>query len=143
MATGRLGARQLESLDAMLAAPELRDLFRVLLIHHPLQTPDRRRHARLTDSRALLAILRRHGVDLVLHGHDHRHSTMWFDGPDGARIPALGVPSASAVERTHSDAAAYNLLHIAREDKAWRVDLRVRGLLKDATAGDIRNVRLV
>ncbi len=26
-------------------------------------------------------LLHRHGVELVLHGHDHIHSTMWFDGP--------------------------------------------------------------
>ena len=56
---------------------------------------------RLTDSQALRALLKRHGVELVLHGHDHIHSTMWFDGAErqdprdrravgvGAGAPAL------------------------------------------------------
>ena len=36
---------------------------------------------RLTDSDELCALLKRHGVELILHGHDHVHSTMWIDGP--------------------------------------------------------------
>ena len=38
----------------------------------------------------------RYGVELILHGHDHVDSTMWIDGPTAA-IPAIGVPSASAL----------------------------------------------
>ena len=54
------------------------------------------RAKRLTDSPELLALLKQHGVELVLHGHDHVHSTMWVEGPNGSSIPAVGVPSASA-----------------------------------------------
>ena len=68
----------------------------MLLVHHPLQSDSRPK--RLTDSRQLLTLLKRHGVELVLHGHDHIHSTMWFDGPDG-KIPGIGVPAASALAR--------------------------------------------
>ena len=51
---------------------------------------------------------------------------MWVDGPSG-RIPAVGVPSASAVIDGKHDAAAYNLFRIANEANAWRCDWSVRG----------------
>ena len=41
-------------------------------------------------------VLRRHGAELVLHGHDHIHSLVMLDGPS-KKIPAVGVPSASAI----------------------------------------------
>ena len=37
-----------------------------------------------------------HGAELVLHGHDHLHMINWLAGPNGTRVPAVGVPSASA-----------------------------------------------
>src|SRR5438132_7131675 len=94
MATGKLGRVQLDALDPILAQLASEQAFRVLLVHHPLHSDSRMK--RLTDSRQLRALLKRHGVELVLHGHDHIHSTMWFEGVEG-RIPAIGVPSASAV----------------------------------------------
>ena len=124
MATGRLGRAQLEALERILTALSNEKAFRVLLIHHPLRSQSRAK--RLTDSSELLALLKQHGVELILHGHDHIHSTMWFDGPRG-RIPAIGVPSASAVAHGHTPAAAYNLFSIEREGEAWRCEQTVRG----------------
>lgn len=125
IAAGTLGSAQLEKLDGLLASLANDDTFRVLLIHHPLHSPLARWHKRLTDAPALLDILRKHGVDLVLHGHDHKHSLMWFDGP--RRIPAVGVPSASAVAGQNHFAAAYNLFRISREANTWRCDWIERG----------------
>ena len=99
--------------------------FRVLLIHHPLRSDSRAK--RLTDSAELLALLKRHGVDLVLHGHDHVHSTIWIEGPKGS-IPVVGVPSASAVAHGRYPAAAYNLFSIERDGAAWRCEQTVRGI---------------
>ena len=96
MATGRLGRAQLEALEDILISLSAEQAFRVLLVHHPLHSDSRPK--RLTDSRKLLALLRQHGVDLILHGHDHVHSTMWFDGPE-RKIPSIGVPAASALAR--------------------------------------------
>ena len=124
MASGTLGRTQIDALDRMLAELSGAELFRVLLIHHPLRS--QHRHKRLTDSDALQAVLKRHGVDLILHGHDHIHSTMWFEGPLG-RIPAIGVPSASSIAHGHKPAAAYNLFAIARAGDAWRCEQTVRG----------------
>lgn len=126
MAKGRLGARQIGDLAELLSRHAADAGFRVLLIHHPLRSSLSRIHKRLTDAGELLAVLRRYGVQLVLHGHDHRHSLMWFDGPTG-RIPAVGVPSASAAIDGRHDPAAYNLFRITSEGNAWRCRWTVRG----------------
>ncbi len=139
MATGTLGPAQIDALDRMLAKLPGAELFRVLLIHHPLRS--RHHHKRLTDSAALQAVLKRHGVELILHGHDHIHSTMWFDGPAG-RIPAVGVPSASAVADGHKPAAAYNLFAIARVGEAWRCGQTVRGFGEAAGVTELQRTRL-
>src|SRR5262252_3292242 len=69
MATGRLGAEQIARLDALLGAHA--DLCRVVLIHHPPRTRNSSRIKQLVDAADLLAVLRRRGAELVLHGHDH------------------------------------------------------------------------
>ncbi len=142
MATGRLGREQRNALEHLLPQLESENLFRVLLIHHPPITSKGRWAARLQDSDELLTLISKHGVELVLHGHDHRHATVWIDGPD-TKIPAIGVPSASAIARGHSQPAAYNLFSVEREGNAWRCDHRVRGFTQSMTLGDIKNERLI
>jgi 3',5'-cyclic AMP phosphodiesterase CpdA len=139
MATGWLGHSQFEALERVLTRLSAEPAFRVLLIHHPLRSDSRSK--RLTDSSDLLALLKRHGVELVLHGHDHVHSTIWIEGPGGA-IPAIGVPSASALAHGRYPAAAYNLFSIAREDAAWRCEQSVRGFEGNAGIQELARVRL-
>jgi len=139
MATGRLGRAQLDALDRHLAQLSTDEAFRVLLVHHPLHSDSRIK--RLTDSRALRAVLKARGVDLILHGHDHIHSTMWFEGAD-RRIPAIGVPSASALAHRHYPAAAYNLFSIARDGNQWRCVQTVRGIDADFRIEQIKQVTL-
>jgi 3',5'-cyclic AMP phosphodiesterase CpdA len=139
MATGRLGPIQLEALERILAQLSTEQVFRVLLVHHPLHSTSRVKQ--LTDSRKVHALLRKHGVELVLHGHDHIHSTIWLDGPQG-RIPAVGVPSASAIAHRHYPAAAFNLFSIKREDGAWRCEQIVRGINDDMRVQELRRASL-
>jgi 3',5'-cyclic AMP phosphodiesterase CpdA len=140
MATGWLGRTQLDVLDRLLSQLSGEQGFRVLLIHHPLRSDawDKR----LTDSRALLALLQRHGVELIVHGHDHTHSTAWFDGPRG-RIPAIGVPAASAIAHGHTPAAAYNLFAIERDGENWRCEQIVRGFGDGMRIDELRRVQLL
>jgi 3',5'-cyclic AMP phosphodiesterase CpdA len=112
----------------------------VLLIHHPLRSDARTK--RLTDADELCALLKRHGVELILHGHDHVHSTMWIDGPDRA-IPAIGVPSASALAHGRYPAAAYNLFSIASDGKAWRCEQAVRGIDGKSQVRQLSITRLI
>ena len=139
MATGRLGAAQMQALDRILAQLAAEQAFRVLLVHHPLHSTSRVK--RLTDSRQLRAMIRQHGVELVLHGHDHVHSTIWIEGPRG-EIPAIGVPSASALAHGNYPGAAFNLFSIERADGAWRVDQLVRGIDREMRVKEIRRARL-
>jgi 3',5'-cyclic AMP phosphodiesterase CpdA len=140
MATGSLGHRQLDALDRLLAQLSTEQAFRVLLIHHPLRSKSRAK--RLTDSPQLHALLKQHGVELILHGHDHIHSTMWFDGPNGS-IPTIGVPSASSLAHGHYPAAAYNLFSIERDGDAWRCEQTVRGINDAMRVREIRQTRLI
>jgi 3',5'-cyclic AMP phosphodiesterase CpdA len=140
MATGTLGHTQLEALDRLLARLSRDETFRVLLVHHPLRSDSRIK--RLTDSAALIDLVKRHGVELILHGHDHVHSTIRIDGPNGS-IPVVGVPSASAVAHGRYPAAAYNLFSIRREGSAWRCEQIVRGMNDAMRMRDIRHVSLM
>jgi 3',5'-cyclic AMP phosphodiesterase CpdA len=140
MATGKLGQPQVEALDRTLSRLTGDEAFRVLLIHHPLRSASWIK--RLTDASALLAILKRHGVDLVLHGHDHVHSTIRVAGPR-REIPVVGVPSASARAHGQTPAAAYNLFSIARDGAAWRCEQFVRGINDKLQVREIRRVRLI
>ena len=140
MATGWLGRDQLEALDRMLSSLATAQLFRVLLIHHPLRSNSRAK--RLTDSSELRALLKRHGVELILHGHDHVHSTMWIEGPNGI-IPAVGVPSASALAHGRYPAAAYNLFSIDHDGGTWRCEQTVRGVDGKLRVQELRQARLI
>jgi 3',5'-cyclic AMP phosphodiesterase CpdA len=139
MATGWLGPSQLEALAKTLAGLAAEEVFRVLLIHHPLRSDARNK--RLTDSSEVLALLKQHGVELVLHGHDHIHSTIQVEGP-GYWIPVIGVPSASALPHGRHPPAAYNIFSIRRDGAAWRCEQIVRGINEARRVREIRRIRL-
>ena len=140
MATGWLGRNQLEALERILAGLSAEQAFRILLIHHPLRSDSRTK--RLTDSFELRGLLLQYGVELILHGHDHVHSTIWIDGPNGT-IPAIGVPSASAVAHGRYPAAAYNLFSIERDGVAWRCEQIVRGIDDSLRVQQLQRTQLI
>src|SRR5262249_50538218 len=125
--TGWPGATQLPESAAVPNKLKSEDAFRVVLIHHPPVTAAPR-HKRLLDAPVFNRVIAAHGAELVLHGHDHVHMINWLDGPNCTRVPAVGVPSASARRGTRKDPAAYNLYRIDDADGAWRCELISRGL---------------
>jgi len=127
MATGRLGEAQVKALGPLLDALKTEGLFRIILIHHPPVT-ESQSHKRLLDAWALVEAIAAHGADLLLHGHDHLHMLNWLTGPDGTRVPAIGVPSASAAPGLSHDAAAYNLYAIGGGPGAWTCQMTARGI---------------
>ncbi|HYC17546.1 MAG TPA: metallophosphoesterase [Pseudolabrys sp.] len=133
LATGWLGARQLAELAAVLNRLKTENVFRVLLIHHP-PISQTGRHKRLLDAPVLKRVIAAHGADLLLHGHDHLHMINWLEGPNGTRVPAVGVPSASAAPGSDKDAAAYNVYRIDGARGAWRCELISRDL---ASTGEV------
>jgi 3',5'-cyclic AMP phosphodiesterase CpdA len=140
-ATGRLGHEQLARLPFLLDRSKEDGLFRVVLVHHP---PVSRagRSKRLVDAPALLAVLQQHGAELLLHGHDHLHMINWLPGPGGARVPAVGVHSASAAAITHPDSAAYHLFAIGGAPDAWTCELVSRGIGPDGSVRERLRTRL-
>lgn len=132
LASGRLGAAQIERLAVILAALGREGLCRIVLIHHP-PLPGMTDWSRaLHDAADLAAILRRFGAELVIHGHHHRHTIMRLalaGGASGASVPVVGAPSASAARRVgRKPAARFNLYHIEREGGRWRIELVARAL---------------
>lgn len=130
MASGALGTRQRDALSAVLGSLGTEGFYRIVLIHHP---PLRRQNSRrkgLSDSGPLVEIFRSQGVELVLHGHNHRDMAATLETGTGiAHI--VGVPSASAAHAGHRPAAQYNLYRIDRDESGWHCQVTIRGY--DAT----------
>jgi 3',5'-cyclic AMP phosphodiesterase CpdA len=126
VAAGRLGAAQIERLDALLARLDDEGAIRIVLIHHPPHKSGATRLRELTDGASLRRTLARHGCEAVLHGHNHRASLAAVPGPDHP-IPVIGAPSASSrPSRSHSP----GWWHIEIDEKAERasaVRARLRG----------------
>lgn len=141
MATGQLGASQLSGLAQ--ALQQTRGLFRVVLIHHPPQSPPRRYMRRLTDAADLRGVLAAHGAELLLHGHDHRRALVWLDGPKANKIPAIGVPSASARHRRgRGHGAGYSVFRIDGAAEGFRCEMIARDLSADGTVGEAARQQL-
>jgi 3',5'-cyclic AMP phosphodiesterase CpdA len=135
-ATGRLGREQLTRLGDVLAALKKEELFRVILIHHP-PTPGVNRFRRLHDAAELREVLRKHGAELLLHGHLHESSLIWISGPRES-IPCIGAPSASGSPHYKDDPAGYNLFEIDGEPGDWHCQVIARGMSReDGTIGEV------
>jgi 3',5'-cyclic AMP phosphodiesterase CpdA len=124
MATGRVGEAQREALAAMLEETGREGLFRVIMIHHPPLKTVTRFGRNLMDQRKVADLIGAHGAELVLHGHNHRHSVTEIRGKAGA-VPIIGVASCSAVPGTPGHLAEYHLITIEPESRAF--SLRRRG----------------
>jgi len=135
LATGALGAAQLERIDATLAELGRAGTCRVVLVHHPPVPAGQSRRRRLSDAAALREVLARRGAELVLHGHTHRASFERVAGPDGA-IPVVGVPSSSARGARPGRRAAYHLYRVERDDSGFRIACRVRALAPEGGFAD-------
>ncbi len=142
MATGRLGEAQLARLAETLVALARERLFRVVLIHHP-PVSQAKWHKRLTDAAGFLRVIGVHGAELVLHGHDHLHMINWLIGPNGTRVPAVGVPSASAAWGASKNSAAYNLYAIDGGPGAWTCAMTSRGIGAAGAVEQQRRLKLL
>lgn len=137
MATGEVGLAQLEKLSALLERLKGEKLFRVVTIHHPPVSASAH-HKRLIDAEAFKAVIASHGAEMVLHGHDHLNMTNWLDGPDTTRVPAVGVPSASARPGMDHDTAGYNLYCIDGAPGAWTCKMISRAIGEDGKVAEIK-----
>lgn len=141
LATGWLGAKQQAELAAVLKTLRSENLFRVVMIHHP-PVSHAGRHKRLLDADILKRVIAAHGAELVIHGHDHLNMIEPLTGPDGARVPAVGVASASAAPGTSKADASYNLYRIDGAPGAWTCELETRGVARDGAAVTLGKIDL-
>jgi len=142
LATGRLGGPQLVALAKLLHALKDERLFRVVLIHHP-PVSRAKSHKLLRDAWALKHVIAAQGAELLLHGHDHLAMLNWLAGPDGTRVPAVGVPSASAAPGRAKHAAAYNLYRVEGGPGSWRCEMIARGVDADGEVKEQKRMVLV
>ena len=130
LATGWVGTKQLTALVDILNELKKENLFRVVMIHHPPVSLSGN-HKKLLDAPVFLKVIATHGADLIIHGHDHLHMLNWLPGPNSTRVPAIGVPSASAIPGADKHGAGYHLYRIDGTRGAWRCEVVSRGLDAD------------
>ena len=130
LATGWVGTKQLTALVDILNELKKENLFRVVMIHHPPVSLGGNTK-KLLDAPVFMKVIAAHGADLIIHGHDHLHMLNWLPGPNGTRVPAVGVPSASAIPGTDKHGAAYHLYRIDGTRGAWSCEVVSRGLDAD------------
>ena len=120
MATGTVGARQLDKLAGLLQETREQGLFRVVYIHHPPKTGVVKWRKRLTDAPRLSALLQREGAELVLHGHGHKAQQYSLPGATGD-IPVIATSSASAMGLHGADIAQYNRYGVESTSSGWNL----------------------
>ncbi len=127
IASGRLGRRQLQATEALLLECARRDLVRIVMLHHPPRAAASNVGRGLSDARDFEEVIRRAGAELILHGHNHRQSVSYMEGPKRP-APVVGTPSASAI-RT----AGYHLFEVTGNGRNYSIKARARGVLRGST----------
>ncbi len=124
-ASGNLGPEQLSQLAKLL--PELRKkgYCRVVMIYHPPMGILANARRGLRDVAELEIILREHGAELVLHGHNHRRSLEYIQSATSP-VPVWGSPSASMRPHKHHETAGWTMFHIARSQGNWTIHAKER-----------------
>ena len=125
-ASGRLGARQLERLEALLTRPDAIARVRVVLVHHPPVPQHGGELRQLEDRAEFAAVIARAGADIVLHGHDHREVRAALAGPAGRSVPVIGVTSATYRSSRADRRGRFNVYEV---DAAKRAVISVRAEL--------------
>ena len=127
MASGFFGEEQARRVSRILDEAREKGLCRVVMIHHPPVRGAAAAHKRLFGIGRFQSIMRRHGAELVLHGHTHLPTTYRIDGRDGS-VPVVGVAAAGQTPRGKRPAGQYNLFAISGQPGAWTIELTRRGI---------------
>lgn len=122
-ATGVVGDEQLARLDRVFADLAAKSVFRIVLIHHPVMPGAAKKRHDLLDLEAFGAVIRRHGAELILHGHEHRRIEGFIPGP-GAPVPVHGIASGTCLSERPGREGAFSVYEIAdgaanRTDFCW------------------------
>jgi 3',5'-cyclic AMP phosphodiesterase CpdA len=124
VAAGRLGAAQLDALERVLTAPEVRARTPIILLHHPIHHPLTwmKTHLEgLDDADRLSRLLAPLERGLLLHGHLHRrlHRKLLTHG---GHIDMVGATSASLVHESPERMAGFNLYELSSDGAIASLD---------------------
>lgn len=109
-AIGRLGEGQLSRLATVLEQLGNERRARVLLIHHPVIPGEAGHHKRLLDLDDFAAVVRQHGAELVLHGHEHRRIDGTLPGPAPDRdVVVHGIASGTSLSTEDGRRASFSI----------------------------------
>ncbi len=121
-ASGTVGKRQLEDLSGILKALKDKNVFRVILIHHPILSGVVSSRKKLKDHHQLLHVLRQHGAELVLFGHVHKRFSSGHCRPLRKAL-CLSAPSATSKEKDIQRRAGFNLINISKGKQEWEISV--------------------
>ncbi|CAF26417.1 metallophosphoesterase family protein [Bartonella quintana] len=127
-ASGYFGKMQAQTLAQLLNETAARNLFRVIMIHHPPFHHATSWHKKLWGIERFLKVIKHHGCDLVLHGHTHLPTLNIVEGTMG-KIPIVGVASASQAFGDNPPPAGFNLFSIERFHHQWHCQLQRYSLI--------------
>ena len=120
-ATGKISSAQINKLKTLLKRPELTNLCKVLLIHHPVSKNHVKARKELINQEELIEALIDTPVELILHGHAHSrfHGRLQID--EERSIPVVGAASCSSISQAQPYRAQYLIFEIRQEDKQWHL----------------------
>lgn len=102
-------------LDEVLAGNPRR--WSIVLTHQPFHSP-RAGRDNVVMREHLLPVIKRHGVDLVLQGHDHTYARR---GPDSGQTPVFVVSVAGAKQYRLSDRARETMRPVGEDTQLFQV----------------------
>ncbi|WP_336279462.1 metallophosphoesterase family protein [Bartonella sp. CB175] len=118
-ASGYFGKMQAQTLSQLLDEAAARNLFRVIMIHHPPFHYATSWHKKLWGIERFLEVIKHHGCELILHGHTHLPTLNTIE----EKTPVVGVASASQAFGHKKPPASFNLFAIERSQNQWHCQL--------------------
>lgn len=122
MASGYFDSAQAHHLADLLNEARERNLFRVVMIHHPPYKNATYWYKKLWGIERFQQVIRQCGAELVLHGHTHIPTLEHIEGK-GRDVPVVGVASASQAYGGKKPPANYNWFSISGDCESWHCEL--------------------
>ncbi|WP_455481669.1 metallophosphoesterase family protein [Bartonella sp. B35(2025)] len=122
-AFGYFDKTQAQTLSKLLNKAAARNLFRIIVIHHPPFHHATSWHKKLWGIERFLNVIKHHGCELILHGHTHLPTLNIVEGKMG-KIPIVGVASASQAFDSKKSPAGFNLFAIEHFHHQWHCQLQ-------------------
>ena len=120
-ATGKFSKKQADAAIKLLNEAKQRDLYRIILIHHPPYKGATHRMKRMYGMDHFSHMLDQAGADLILHGHTHLNTRFDMASAHG-KIPAIGISSATQTHGDKKPVAGFNLFEISKQGDEWQCE---------------------